>query len=85
MLLPGRQQQRGALHGDLHAARRIRFPPPNKTLRRWRGALLPSEAKISFETIDYEKRPVSAMADTLEVKNVIKVHVSSFKKVFSSI
>ena len=49
--------------------------------RRWRGALLSSEAKISFETIDYEKRPVSAMADTLEVKNVIKVHVSSYKKV----
>ena len=49
--------------------------------RRWRGALLASEAKISFETINYEKRPVSAMADTLEVKNVITVHVSSYKKV----
>ena len=49
--------------------------------RRWRGALLPSEAKISFETIEAGKRPVSAMADSLEVKNVLQVSVSSYKKV----
>ncbi len=49
--------------------------------RRWRGALLPSEAKISFETIESEKRPISAMADTLEVKNVTRVDVSSYKHV----
>ncbi len=49
--------------------------------RRWRGALLPSEAKIFFETLEAEKRPVSAMADSLEVKNVLQVSVSSYKKV----
>ncbi len=49
--------------------------------RRWRGALLTSETKILFETIESEKRPISAMADTLEVKNVLRVDVSSYKKV----
>ena len=41
--------------------------------RRWRGALLSHEAVVRFETIDPEFRPVSAVADNYEVRNVTSV------------
>jgi len=43
--------------------------------RRWRGAVLPLRAKVTFEVIDHDKRPVSAVADATEVRNVVEVHV----------
>lgn len=43
--------------------------------RRWHGALLPAHAKIKFEVLEGEKRPVSAVADYTEVRNVIEVDV----------
>ncbi|MGH9181167.1 MAG: NAD kinase [Acidimicrobiales bacterium] len=44
--------------------------------RRWRGALLPSSACITFETLERWKRPVSAVADDTEVRNVVSVEVA---------
>ena len=41
--------------------------------RRWRGALLPNNAEIVFEVLNPIKRPVSAVADILEVRDVAKV------------
>ncbi len=49
--------------------------------RRWRGAVLNSKAQISFETLDSEKRPVSAVADSVEVENVLKVMIESNKQI----
>jgi NAD+ kinase len=43
--------------------------------RRWRGALLPDDLKISFRVLDPEKRPVSAVADQIEVRDVATVEV----------
>jgi NAD+ kinase len=47
--------------------------------RRWRGALLPSKARIRFEILEAEKRPVSATADDTEVRNIISVDVIEVK------
>jgi NAD+ kinase len=47
--------------------------------RRWKGALLPSKARIRFEILEAEKRPVSATADDIEVRNIIKVDVIEAK------
>jgi NAD+ kinase len=44
--------------------------------RRWRGALLPSKAKITFEVLNPDDRRVSATADFNEVRNVVSVKVS---------
>ena len=38
--------------------------------RRWRGALLPNTAKIAFEVLEADKRPVSAVADHAETRSV---------------
>ena len=45
--------------------------------RRWRGALLPKGAKVRFEVIEPEKRPVMADADGRSVKNVVQVDITS--------
>ena len=44
--------------------------------RRWRGALIPSKAKIEFLIKEPHKRPVSAYADSKEVKNINSVKIS---------
>jgi NAD+ kinase len=44
--------------------------------RRWRGALLRHTAKVKFEILEADKRPVSAVADNFEVRDVLEVHVS---------
>ena len=43
--------------------------------RRWRGALLPAHARIRFEILESDKRPVSATADYTEVRNVAQVDI----------
>lgn len=43
--------------------------------RRWRGALLNADAKVEFEILDSQKRPVAASADNQEIRNIEKVTV----------
>ena len=43
--------------------------------RRWRGALLPSKARVTFEVLQANKRPVSATADYTEIRDVRRVDV----------
>ncbi|QYX56368.1 NAD kinase [Roseovarius sp. SCSIO 43702] len=45
--------------------------------RRWRGALLPKTAKVRFDVLNPEKRPVMADADSRHVENVLWVEVTS--------
>lgn len=44
--------------------------------RRWRGALLPDTTTIKFRVLDAVKRPVSAVADQREIRDVATVSVS---------
>ncbi|MGB3337817.1 MAG: NAD kinase [Devosia sp.] len=43
--------------------------------RRWRGAILPNRAVVRFLVREAAKRPVSAVADNVEFKNVLEVTV----------
>ena len=45
--------------------------------RRWRGALIPDSAVIEFRILDAAKRPVSAVADQREVRDVSRVRVAT--------
>ncbi|QMW24611.1 NAD kinase [Sandaracinobacteroides saxicola] len=47
--------------------------------RRWRGALIPNDSSVTFRVLDPEKRPVSAVADQVEVRNVDSVTVTTDK------
>ncbi|WP_424137477.1 NAD kinase [Roseomonas chloroacetimidivorans] len=43
--------------------------------RRWRGALLPGNASVAFDILEAEKRPVAAVADYTEVRNIYRVEI----------
>jgi NAD+ kinase len=43
--------------------------------RRWRGAILKADTEIKLEILDPYKRPVSATADSHEVRNVLEVRI----------
>ncbi len=45
--------------------------------RRWRGALLPITAHVSFEVLDAEQRPAMADADGRSAGEVVKVDIKS--------
>ena len=44
--------------------------------RRWRGALLPSTSKVTIDVLESKKRPMSAVADHSEFRNVLSVDIS---------
>src|SRR5687768_13676950 len=48
--------------------------------RRWRGALLRASTEIKLEVLDPYKRPVSATADSHEVRDVLEVDIRESKE-----
>jgi NAD+ kinase len=44
--------------------------------RRWRGAILPHDATVSITVLEPEKRPVAAVADHTEFRDVVKVDIA---------
>jgi NAD+ kinase len=48
--------------------------------RRWSGALLPHSASVNFDILEPKKRPVSAVADFTEVRDVAAVAVSEQRR-----
>ena len=53
--------------------------------RRWRGALLPSTADVRFDVLEPDKRPVAAVADFTEVRDVAAVEVSEDRGVAATL
>ena len=49
--------------------------------RRWRGALLPNTAYVVIEALEGDKRPVAAVADHDEVRDVRRVEVLTDKTI----
>ncbi len=41
--------------------------------RRWRGAVLPNNTRVTVEVLNHKKRPVNATADSDEVAHVLRV------------
>jgi NAD+ kinase len=48
--------------------------------RRWRGAILPDNAKVSFHVLEPAKRPVAVVADQKEVRDIRDVHIEACRK-----
>ena len=49
--------------------------------RRWRGTIVSEKSKIIIKNLDYNKRPISAVADNFEVKNAKSVKIQINKKI----
>jgi len=65
------------IHGQVLALTPISAFRP----RRWRGALLSHSARVRFEILEADKRPVSAVADNVEVRNVVSVDVAEDRSI----
>jgi len=50
--------------------------------RRWRGTIVSDKSIIIIKNLDINKRPISAVADNFEVRNVKTVTIQSNKKIF---
>jgi NAD+ kinase len=48
--------------------------------RRWRGALLPDSAEVTIAALEVDKRPVAAVADHDEVRDVVQVDICLDRK-----
>ncbi|GGZ42373.1 NAD kinase [Asticcacaulis endophyticus] len=53
--------------------------------RRWRGAVLPHTKRVRFEVLEGDKRPVSASADTFEVRHVRDVQIEECRDMSATI
>lgn len=53
--------------------------------RRWPGALLNNKSKISFQIIKANERPVSATADSTEIRNVYEVMIKQSRTISKTI
>jgi NAD+ kinase len=49
--------------------------------RRWRGALLPGIAQVNFRVLDGEKRPVSAVADNVEYRDITHIEIEQERNI----
>jgi len=49
--------------------------------RRWRGKIVSDKSKINIKNLNPKKRPISAVADNIEVRNAKKVIVKTNKKI----
>ncbi|MCY3879770.1 MAG: NAD kinase [Rhodobacteraceae bacterium] len=49
--------------------------------RRWRGALLPKTARVTFEVLDPDSRPAMADADARSARDIVSVEIESEPKV----
>ena len=49
--------------------------------RRWRGKIISDKSKVIIKNLNPKKRPISAVADNIEVRNAKKIIVSTNKKI----
>ena len=49
--------------------------------RRWRGTIVNDKSKIIIKNLNNKKRPISAVADNFEVRNVETITIQSNKKI----
>jgi NAD+ kinase len=53
--------------------------------RRWRGAILPHDSKVSITVLEADKRPVSAVADHTEFRDVQAVEIAEDSEIAATL
>ena len=73
-----------SVHGpilDLNSKKLAITPISPFRPRRWRGRIISEKSKIEIKNLNYNKRPISAVADNYEVRNAKKIIVKINKKI----
>tara|TARA_B100000780_G_scaffold260584_1_gene212483 strand:- start:52 stop:831 length:780 start_codon:yes stop_codon:yes gene_type:complete len=73
-----------SVHGpilDLNSKKLAITPISPFRPRRWKGITISENSKINLKNLDISKRPINAVADNFEVKNVKSVYIKINKKI----
>ena len=73
-----------SVHGPILSlnSKKLSISPISPFLpRRWKGKIISDDAKIVIKNLNPKKRPISAVADNIEVRNAKKVLVKIDKKI----
>ena len=73
-----------SVHGpilSLHSKKLSISPISAFRPRRWKGKIVNDKSKIFIKNLNPKKRPISAVADNLEVRNAISIAVKINKKI----
>jgi NAD+ kinase len=49
--------------------------------RKWKGKIISNNSKIYIKNLNYLKRPISAVADNIEIRNAISISIKINKKI----
>jgi NAD+ kinase len=49
--------------------------------RKWKGKIVSNNSKIYIKNLNYIKRPISAVADNIEIRNAISINIKINKKI----
>ena len=49
--------------------------------RRWKGRIISNKSNITIKNLDPSKRPISAVADNIEVRNVKNIKIKTINKI----
>ena len=49
--------------------------------RRWKGKIISNKSKILIKNLNHKKRPISSVADNVEVRNAVEIRISENKKI----
>ena len=49
--------------------------------RRWKGKIVSDKSKIDIKNLNTKKRPISAVADNIEVRNAKNITIKTNKKI----
>ncbi len=49
--------------------------------RRWKGKIVSNKSKILIKNLNPKKRPISAVADNVEVRNAVEIRITENKKI----
>ena len=73
-----------SVHGpilDLNSKKLAITPISPFRPRRWKGTIVSESSKVVIKNLNLKKRPISAVADNFEVRNVKKVKIKINKKI----
>ncbi len=49
--------------------------------RRWKGKIISDKSKVIIKNLNYQKRPISAVADNIEIRNAKKISITTNHKI----
>ena len=73
-----------SIHGpilDLNSKKIAITPISPFRPRRWKGKIVKEKSKITIKNLDLSKRPISAVADNIEIRNAKQVSIQIEKKI----